>query len=222
MNMNSAISELQGRVALLIDGENISCTFAPDIQRLARKVGKPLVRKVYGNASACGGWESQTGFQFVHTGSGKNSADMKLAIDAMGWACTDACDTFVIVTCDSDFSHLAYALIERGLVVVGIGEYHAAAAFRHACTRFHSLSPEKTTHPAKSHVDDLIVKVTQTIERFGVENRIKITELNGIMHHKHGISISNYQESNWQGYFSKRSDLFECDPSGPEASVRLK
>jgi len=222
MNMNDAISELHGRVALLIDGENISCSFAPEIQKLAGKVGKPLIRKVYGNASTCVGWDSQTGFQFVHTGTGKNSADMKLAIDAMVWACTDACDTFVIATSDSDFSHLAYALIERGLVVVGLGEYHAAAAFRHACTRFHSLSPEKTTRPPESQSDNLIEKVTQTIERFGTKNRIKITELSEVMKHKHGVSISEYSDKNWRGFLEAQPSQFVCDPKGPEAFVRLK
>ena len=54
--------------------------------------------------------------------TGKNSADIRLAVDAMDLAWSkEHIDTFVIVSGDSDFSPLVSKLKENGKHVIGIG-----------------------------------------------------------------------------------------------------
>ena len=54
--------------------------------------------------------------------SGKNSADIRMVVDAMDLAWSKAhVDTFVIVSGDSDFSPLVSKLKENGKHVIGLG-----------------------------------------------------------------------------------------------------
>ena len=54
--------------------------------------------------------------------TGKNSADIRLAVDAMDLAWSkEHIDTFVIVSGDSDFSPLVSKLKENGKHIIGIG-----------------------------------------------------------------------------------------------------
>jgi uncharacterized LabA/DUF88 family protein len=60
--------------------------------------------------------------------SGKNSADIRLAIDAVE-LCHDKefIDIFVIVSGDSDFTPLVSSLKENGKIVIGVGMYDATS-----------------------------------------------------------------------------------------------
>jgi len=54
--------------------------------------------------------------------SGKNSADIRLAVDSIDLCYSkEHIDTFVIVSGDSDFSHLVSKLKENGKRVIGLG-----------------------------------------------------------------------------------------------------
>jgi len=54
--------------------------------------------------------------------SGKNSADIRMVVDALDLCYTKAhVDTFVIISCDSDFSPLVSKLRENNKYVIGIG-----------------------------------------------------------------------------------------------------
>lgn len=61
------------KVALLIDGENISSALAGKIIVESGKLGELLVRRVYGNAARIKGWDEAPGIKLVHTGTGKNA-----------------------------------------------------------------------------------------------------------------------------------------------------
>jgi len=213
--------------AVLVDGENISCRIADEVLQQATRIGEPVIRRVYGNAVVVPGWESQSGFSFVHTGCGKNSADLKLAIDAIDISYSEGIDGFVIVTSDGDFTHLAHALRERGQNVLGIGEDKAPDRFRKACTVFVCLKPAEPVEEAIAQPDmsriragGLTENLIQVIRKEGASG-IKIASLNATMRRLHDIKISSYAEKTWQGYLSKRPQLFSCDPKGPDARVRL-
>ena len=54
--------------------------------------------------------------------TGKNSADIRLCVDALDLCYSkEHIDTFVIVSGDSDFSHLVYKLKENGKRAIGLG-----------------------------------------------------------------------------------------------------
>ncbi|MDR2109444.1 MAG: NYN domain-containing protein [Coriobacteriales bacterium] len=60
--------------------------------------------------------------------TGKNSADIRLAVDAIELCHTkDYIDTFVVVSGDSDFTPLVSKLKENGKTVIGVGMYDSTS-----------------------------------------------------------------------------------------------
>jgi uncharacterized protein (TIGR00288 family) len=129
--------ERDTNIALLIDFDNVALG-ARDarqrfdikflMQRLLEK-GKILVKKAYAD------WHfykehmsplHEAAIELIEIPapriSGKNSADIKLVVDAMELCYTkDHIDTFVIVSGDSDFSPLVSKLRENNKRVIGVG-----------------------------------------------------------------------------------------------------
>jgi len=125
-------------MALFCDFENIAlgvrdAKYAQfDISRVLERLllkGSIVVKKAYCD------WERYKEFKSVMHGasfelieiphvrqSGKNSADIRMVVDALDLCYTKAhVDTFVIISGDSDFSPLVSKLRENAKVVIGIG-----------------------------------------------------------------------------------------------------
>ncbi len=132
------------RLAVLIDGENISDKFADGLFAEIAKLGDAGVRRIYGNFSqdSMRGWPgalSRHALVAVHHSpmvSGKNGADITLVIDAMDLLHSNQFDGFCLVSSDSDFTRLATRIREHGLEVYGFGRQKTSESFRHACRRF--------------------------------------------------------------------------------------
>jgi hypothetical protein len=138
---NSTPISATPNLALLIDGENISATFATALLTEARKLGDPAIRRVYGKSEHIAAWDAE-GFRLMQTRPGKNAADLLLSIEAMTLALRDGITSFVIASSDGDFVYLATQLRETGATVLGLGEDKAPSAFRNACSRFVVLKPQ--------------------------------------------------------------------------------
>ncbi len=133
------MSEQEHTLAVFIDFENLALGFKGRknnerfeietiLARLVEK-GKVIVKKAYAD------WSSYAKFKEELHGAaielieipkrymtGKNSADIRLCVDAMDMSyAKDHIDTFVIVSGDSDFSPLVSKLKENGKQVIGIG-----------------------------------------------------------------------------------------------------
>ena len=132
------------RIALFCDLENIALGVRDSdikkfninlvLERLVEK-GKIIVKKAYAD------WESYRDFkrEFHEAGielidipkrrySGKNSADIKMVVDAMDCShAKDHIDTFVVLTGDSDFTPLVTKLKENNKIVIGVGVKNSSA-----------------------------------------------------------------------------------------------
>ncbi|NBT31037.1 MAG: NYN domain-containing protein [Rhodobacteraceae bacterium] len=146
--------ESAAAVALLIDGENLTPDAAGWLINRASTMGPLRFRLVFGNAGRMPGWAEAPGFRLIHTGVGKNSADMALAIEAMALAYGHGIGRFAIATSDGDFSHLAHHLREKGHRVLGLGEAKAppisarpAPSFRNILVPSHKSSPPRKRPP---------------------------------------------------------------------------
>lgn len=123
-------------LAVFIDFENLALGFKHPkgidmnkvLDRLVEK-GKVVVKKAYCDWSRFAKYKSELHELAVElieipkrSQTGKNSADIRLAVDAI-----DLCyskphvDTFVVVSGDSDFSPLVSKLKENGKRVMGVG-----------------------------------------------------------------------------------------------------
>jgi uncharacterized LabA/DUF88 family protein len=132
------------RLAVLIDADNVPYAGLVEMFEEIAKYGTPTFKRIYAdwtrpNAS---GWKKVllehaiTPVQQYSYTTGKNSSDSALIIDAMDILYTGKVEGFCIVSSDSDFTRLATRLREAGMMVIGIGEKKAPAAFISACEKF--------------------------------------------------------------------------------------
>lgn len=154
------------RLALLIDGDNVSAKTITGVLAEIAKHGTASVRRIYGDWTQpnLGPWKRcllehsiQPAQQFAYT-TGKNATDGAMIIDAMDLLYTGRFTGFCLVSSDSDFTRLAVRVREQGLTVYGFGEAKTPRPFISACDRFyyfHALEavqqkpppPDATTAP---------------------------------------------------------------------------
>jgi uncharacterized protein (TIGR00288 family) len=140
-------------LAVFIDFENMGLGFNNRrdrfeinkvLERLVEK-GKIVAKKAYADWSRFGmytGGLHEAAIELIEIPrrgvSGKNSADIRLVVDAIDLAYSkDHIDTFVIVSGDSDFSPLVSKLKELGKHVIGLGLVDATSdLLRDNCDEF--------------------------------------------------------------------------------------
>ena len=135
------------KIALFIDADNVAAKFGKKIIDALTARGEIFIRRIYGNweKNTLHGWNecilnfSLRAVQQTDFCAGKNATDMSLTIDAMDVLYASKADIFALVSNDSDFTPLAIRLREGGMTVVGLGNGHAANAFRMACNEFIDL-----------------------------------------------------------------------------------
>ena len=138
----------ESRVAVLVDCDNTT----PDILEFALRVvaqfGRVVVRRGYGNHSTLANKWQEALVRLAFTpclqyqyASGKNTADIALALDALEAMFDHRADTFCLVTSDSDFAYLCRKLRERGATVCIVGEVKTPAALRNASDQFFEWQP---------------------------------------------------------------------------------
>lgn len=136
MPSSSVVSDTQLRLAVFIDFENIALGLKGSerfevgrvLDRLLEK-GRILVRIAYADWNRFREYTNvlhESGIELIEiprrAQTGKNSADIRLVVDAMDLAWSkEHIDTFVIVSGDSDFSPLVSKLKENGKRVIGLG-----------------------------------------------------------------------------------------------------
>lgn len=147
------------RIALFIDFENLvtntgitpsSFDLQPSLDRLLEH-GKVIFRRAYCDWSRFKEAKQnlhELGVELVDvppsTRAGKNSADMRLVIDALELCyAREHIDTFVIASGDSDFVPLANKLRENDKYVIGLGVKNSTSPiFVKACDEFVYLRSE--------------------------------------------------------------------------------
>lgn len=139
--------EGQGKIAVLIDAENISTKYMKLIMDEVGKYGIATYKRVYGDFSnpCVMAWQDKLReyamtpiFQFNYT-RGKNASDSALIIDAMDILYSGKVTGFCLVTSDSDFTKLAIRLREAGMLVIGMGEQKTPNSLVAACEPFKYL-----------------------------------------------------------------------------------
>src|SRR3954453_2035693 len=140
-------------LAIFIDFENLALGFSNrrdrfNIERVLERLvekGKIVAKKAYADWSRFAPYTAplhEPPIELVEiprrAQSGKNSADIRLCVDAMDLAYSkDHIDTFVVVSGDSDFSPLVSKLKENGKHVIGLGMQESTSdLLRDNCDEF--------------------------------------------------------------------------------------
>ena len=133
------------KLALLIDGDNISASYLPLIMREAEKHGMIAVRRIYGQfkSGKMKSWMKHvddfdlTPVNVSPLTKGKNATDMKLVIEAMDMLNGRQLDGICIASSDGDFTPLALRIRASALSVFGFGAKKAPKAYKDEFDRFY-------------------------------------------------------------------------------------
>jgi uncharacterized protein (TIGR00288 family) len=140
-------------LAVFIDFENLALGFQGrrerfDISRVLERLvekGKVVVKKAYADWSRFAPYTAplhEAAIELIEIPrrgqTGKNSADIRLCVDAMDMAYSkEHIETFVVVSGDSDFSPLVSKLKENGKHVIGLGMQESTSdLLRDNCDEF--------------------------------------------------------------------------------------
>jgi uncharacterized protein (TIGR00288 family) len=147
------VTDGERSLAIFIDFENLALGFQGRrdrfeigrvLERLVEK-GKIVAKKAYADWSRFGAYTAplhEAAIELVEiprrAQSGKNSADIRLCVDAMDLAYSkEHINTFVVVSGDSDFSPLVSKLKELGKHVIGLGMQESTSdLLRDNCDEF--------------------------------------------------------------------------------------
>jgi uncharacterized protein (TIGR00288 family) len=184
-------------LAIFIDFENLALGFHGrrdrfDIERVLERLvekGKIVAKKAYADWSRFKDYTGplhESAIELVEipkrSVTGKNSADIRLCVDAMDLAFSkEHIDTFVIVSGDSDFSPLVSKLKENGKHVIGLGMVDSTSALlRDNCDEFiyyEDLGKATTPSPLPAHLTEtkrkafeLLVESLLALRRENKEN----------------------------------------------------
>lgn len=150
------------KLALLIDGDNVSATHMPVIMTAAQKHGVVAVRRIYGQfkTGKMKSWEKHvekfdlTPVNVSPLSRGKNATDMKLVIEAMDMLHGRRLDGFCIASSDGDFTSLAARIRANAMSAFGFGAKKAPAAYKAEFDRFYEcdqlLAEQKKTAARKT------------------------------------------------------------------------
>ena len=158
--MNGAVATGETRVAVLVDCDNVTPEILEYALRVIAQFGRVVLRRGYGNHTTLANKWQEALVRLAFTpclqyqyASGKNTADIALALDALEAMFDNRADTFCLVTSDSDFAYLCRKLRERGATVCIVGEAKTPDALRNASDQFFEwVRPEP---PAELAADPL-------------------------------------------------------------------
>ena len=194
-------------------------------------MGEVPIRRAYADASHLPGWSKVPGLRLIQSGTGKNSTDLLMTIDAMELALHGKVERFILASSDGDFSHLALRLREYGLEVVGIGGPQTPAMFRQACSGFEVLplveateaapKPPKPPVPELSRIDEAVAEV---LGRNG--GQLPISRLGSLMGNSAQMGdkttkAKDLSGKSWPKYLAARPEHYRLSGSGTSAMVRL-
>ncbi|MCR5584141.1 MAG: NYN domain-containing protein [Lachnospiraceae bacterium] len=169
------------KIAILIDGDNISQKYATLIKEEADKYGDITLFKLYGSISSptVKQWMAimpkygiSPALQLSYANN-KSIADQALTIDAMDILYRNIVDIFFLVTSDSDFTKLVYRLKESGKIIIGMGESKTPEALAQACNEFKVLDVLFKAGAAKTKVPEIPTPVVDdAVTPIPVEDKI--------------------------------------------------
>lgn len=211
------------RIALLVDGENLSVEHAGFLITTTAKNGALTIKRVFGAVSRLDGWTAAPGFRVVHVPAKKDSADIALSLDALELALTRQVDEIVIATSDRDMAMVALRIAELGVPVTGIGEEKAPADFRKACRKFVAI-PRKAVSP-EDQPFDLRLQAFLRDEGKATEGWVAFSALG--QQRAKAMQISKAaagigKSASWIDWFKKQPKIYEIEERGTQSRARLK
>lgn len=207
----------KNHIGLLIDAENMSYRY---IEKIMEKINSYVIAENEKNPEletrlthklAFANWYEHTtddwlavlktnGIKQKHSSShsvGKNASDISLVIYTMDAVFSKGIDTFIIATCDSDFTELAYKLTEYGKKVIICGNKTTSTSLKNSGQDYWEVDicsgkPERLTQKDLKSPKDYHISLTSATEaKTDLKDK---TELSNLAKHVYNQAVLNTGE----------------------------
>ena len=163
----------EANVAILIDYENVGLESIQQLLDQLSDVGRVMIKRAYADWSVERKSRDrllELGIEPVHhfrsARSGKNSSDIRLAIDAVDLLHGAPVDTFVIVSSDTDFVPLVSKLRSAGKSVVGAGRRETTSpTLIKSCDQYIFLEDSRDTGRVQRRPSSKAAQVASLVAR---------------------------------------------------------
>lgn len=232
--VNNGGANTERQVAVLIDLENVGLSSIQWLFDQISDIGRITIKRAYADWSAARNAREQVlqlGIEPIHlfhmTGSGKNSSDIRLVIDAVDLLYQSPIDTFVIASSDSDFVPLVSKLRAGGKSVIGAGRKATASrALVISCDRYFYLDQDnkpqqQTPVAAEPQSDTLLVRAMRAA--MDEEGRVVGSKLRqNLQRLDPSFDFRALGHSTFTKYLEASSEVRVVRPRGPgDVSVEL-
>lgn len=240
---------LKKKVAVYFDCENVSADFADFVfNRLDMDNKKPIIKQAFRDWSKANCWNQELlekysikPIQVFANNFGKNGADVAITVAAMKEINKNVAQSIVLVSSDSDFTHLAQEIRANGLEAIGFGESKAPERLRNAYDIFVEL-PMKTIKKEEVSSENMAgrhnVSRTKIINDLGQlelltkainaqcdeEGWCNMAKIGNYLKDKSYLSLEHFGES-WREVLGRYPSTFELKQAGNQHStlfVKLK
>lgn len=211
----------QPRVALLIDGDNISAVHSQSILDAAHQHGDVVFSRVYVNQGCgSGNWVSKGLIDVFVTGMGGNSSDFRMSFDAVEMEIRDHHDVFMIVSNDSDLLHVIRWLKERGRTVVIGGTPEINKDLCNVVSDVHIFKHVKKEGVKSSvEIKPTLDMLTGLIAMAG--GSMALSDFGQCVRDAYGFKSRAFGHRTWSRVFSSRPDLFAINDDTLAMTVSL-
>jgi hypothetical protein len=237
-------SDVQPRVAILIDGDHTPVNILEDIESHAQAFGEIVQRRVYGLDDHMNSWQRAKCYAPVATEVGKsaaegglNATDFVLSMDAVELAAKGEVDVMVICAGDSDYVHLARKLASMGIETQGVGIGQPSAALQahmdgYLCISYRSRrkigiaamleSMERGDLSGDESREAKIAGLARDLlYQSGGPDGLALKSLCVYMHSTYGISKDDLPGKSWREFLALYSEDFALVGEGDNTQVSL-
>jgi uncharacterized protein (TIGR00288 family) len=191
-------------IALFIDGDNVNkTTFQENFDEIKLK-GRICIKRIYFDFTEKMDekWKSiilNNGIESISVINlpNKNSTDIKLMLDMIKeYYNNPIIDTYIIMSSDSDFYHIATFLRSSGKKVICYGEKHTPPMLKNVCDEF--ILCKKTRKPEKLEKTEKPKKPKIILETYDDEENLyqDIIQIDNYI-----IDKSEINNNNWKNYY---------------------
>lgn len=163
--------ETQINIALFIDGDNVNKNTFQMIFDEIKVRGRICIKRIYFDfhEKLDDKWKQiilSNGIESISVINlpGKNSTDIKLMLDMIKeYYINPIIDTYVIMSSDSDFYHIATFLRSNGKIVICYGENHTSSLLKNVCDEFVTCRPKTSEDKNEEELYVQLIKINPYI-----------------------------------------------------------
>ncbi|MGM0624234.1 MAG: NYN domain-containing protein [Campylobacterota bacterium] len=208
---------LNKKIAVFFDCENISAKYIDDIFDELANYGDVIIKQAYRDWSSKHhrAWYellNKYAIKPIQTNAniqGKNASDIQIVIDVMNALSEAKVDSIALVSSDSDFTTLAIEIKAKAFEVLGFGEEKTPDSLRNAYSTFIQL-PIETQDDTSKDDSALISILKDGIAKTKDENGYAlVSQIGNYLKNKNAsYHAKNFGANTWGEIFKKHSDIF--------------